>query len=81
MGAKDLIGFLNEYFSMMTDIVMETGGTLDKYIGDSVMAFWGAPVDNPDHAFNACNAGLKMLEKVHIFNKGRLDRGLDPDHS
>jgi adenylate cyclase len=78
MGAKDLIGFLNEYFSMMTDIVMETSGTLDKYIGDSVMAFWGAPVDNPGHAFNACNAGLKMLEKVHIFNKGRQEKGLDP---
>ncbi len=78
MGAKELIGFLNDYFSMMADIVMDTSGTLDKYIGDSVMAFWGAPIDIPDHAIKACEAGLKMLETVKDFNKKRSEKALDP---
>ncbi len=60
MDAKTLSTFLNEYLGQMTDIVFETGGTLDKYIGDAVMAFWGAPLDQPKHAVNACAAAIKM---------------------
>ncbi len=78
MGAKELIIFLNDYFSRMADIVMETSGTLDKYIGDSVMAFWGAPVDIPEHAFKACEAGLKMVNSVTDFNRERQNKGLVP---
>jgi adenylate cyclase len=65
MDPKTLSQFLNEYLSEMTDIVFEFGGTLDKYIGDAVMAFWGAPVDQPDHALRACLAGLKMQKRLH----------------
>ena len=50
MQPKDLIGFLNLYLTRMTNIVMETKGTLDKYIGDAVVAFWGTPIELPDHA-------------------------------
>lgn len=62
MDAKRLATFLNEYLGKMTDIVFDTGGTLDKYIGDAVMAFWGAPLDQPDHASNACKAAIQMQQ-------------------
>jgi len=48
--------FLNSYLSDMTKIVFDTQGTLDKYIGDAVMALWGAPIEEPEHAANACTA-------------------------
>ncbi len=57
---KILSNFLNDYLGIMTDIVFEFEGTLDKYIGDAVMAFWGSPLDQPKHALNACNAAAKM---------------------
>lgn len=64
MDAKVLATFLNEYLGHMTDIVFETGGTLDKYIGDAVMAFWGAPLSQPEHAQKSCEAALKMHKKL-----------------
>lgn len=64
MDAKHLAGFLNDYLGTMTDIVFETEGTLDKYIGDAVMAFWGAPLESTKHAQNACKAAAKMLQKL-----------------
>ena len=53
----------------MTDLVLESGGTLDKYIGDAVMAIWGAPVDLPDHAARACEVALRMQEALVGLNK------------
>jgi adenylate cyclase len=64
MDPKTLSQFLNEYLTEMTEIVFEFGGTLDKYIGDAVMAFWSAPVHQDDHAFRACMAGLKMQKRI-----------------
>ena len=64
MDAKELAGFLNEYLGQMTDVVFETDGTLDKYIGDAVMAFWGAPIDQPQHASNALRAAREMQRKL-----------------
>jgi adenylate cyclase len=64
MDAKALAGFLNDYLGTMTKIVFDHMGTLDKYIGDAVMAFWGAPLDQPDHAINACNAAMKMMQAL-----------------
>ncbi|MBS1959609.1 MAG: CHASE2 domain-containing protein [Bdellovibrionales bacterium] len=61
---KVLAQFLNEYLSEMTDIVFEYGGTLDKYIGDAVMAFWGAPIHQNDHAIRACMAAKRMQERL-----------------
>jgi adenylate cyclase len=69
MDAQDLALFLNGYLSDMTKIVFDTQGTLDKYIGDAVMAFWGAPIEEPDHAANACNAALAMMKTVHALQK------------
>jgi len=65
MDAKTLSTFLNEYLGQMTDIVFETEGTLDKYIGDAVMAFWGAPLDQPKHSVNACRAAIKMQQALN----------------
>jgi adenylate cyclase len=64
MDAKELAGFLNDYLGEMTDIVFDTDGTLDKYIGDAVMAFWGAPVNQTEHASNALKAAVAMQKKL-----------------
>ncbi len=61
---EKLASFINEYLSPMTRIVFEEKGTLDKYIGDAVMAFWNAPLEQPDHAVRACRAAWSMLQKL-----------------
>ncbi len=62
LSPQALVHLLNAYLSPMTDIVFRRRGTLDKYIGDAVMAFFGAPVQTPLHAANACDAALEMME-------------------
>lgn len=61
---EELVSFLNDYLGAMTDIIFEHSGTVDKYIGDAVMAFWGAPIEQANHAELACRSTLKMIEKV-----------------
>ncbi|HET9991430.1 MAG TPA: adenylate/guanylate cyclase domain-containing protein [Kofleriaceae bacterium] len=68
MKPEDLASFLNEYLTPMTELVLESGGTLDKYIGDAVMAVWSAPVDVPDHAARACRVALRMQEALAMLN-------------
>jgi len=69
LDAQDLALFLNQYLSDMTKIVFERRGTLDKYIGDAVMAFWGAPIEDPDNAVLACRAALAMMARVRELQK------------
>jgi adenylate cyclase len=64
MDPKTLSQFLNEYLTSMTDCVFENEGTLDKYIGDAVMAFWGAPIYQDDHILRACTAACLMQKKL-----------------
>lgn len=78
MTAKELISFLNIYLSRMTDIVMETQGTLDKYIGDAVVAFWGTPLILENHALNACRAAVKMIQALKVFNDEQTALGNKP---
>ncbi len=57
---EELVSLLNEYFVSMTEIILRQNGTLDKYHGDSIMAFFGAPIEDKLHAINACNAAIEM---------------------
>ena len=67
---EQLVEHLNEYLQAMTDIVYKYDGTLlDKYVGDALMAFWGAPVPQEDHAYRACKACLEMMSVLHRMNK------------
>ncbi len=69
LDAQELALFLNQYLSDMTRIVFSYSGTLDKYIGDAVMAFWGAPFEESGHAAKACNAALEMMKRVRELQK------------
>jgi len=64
LSAPDLILFLNRLFSPLSEAIHAELGTIDKYIGDSIMAFWNAPVEIADHPARACRAGLRMIEAV-----------------
>ncbi len=64
LDAQELAALLNEYLTDMTQIVFRHNGTLDKYIGDAVMAFWGAPFEQPGHATNGCHAALEMIARL-----------------
>lgn len=64
LSAAQLIELMNEYLERMTDIVMEDEGTLDKYIGDALMAFYGAPVGVENHAYKACKSAIKMQKSL-----------------
>jgi len=66
--AKTLIEFLNEYMDPMTEIIMKHEGTIDKFIGDAIMAYWNAPGDVPDHANKAVIATLEQLHKLDELN-------------
>ncbi len=64
LSPEALVELLNAYLSEMTDIILETGGTLDKYEGDAIIAFWNAPLDQPDHALRACRAALRCQKRL-----------------
>ncbi len=64
LSATQLKKLLNDFFTPIIGIIFEYQGTIDKYVGDMVMAFWGAPLDDPNHRYHAVKAALEMLEKV-----------------
>ncbi|AWL99616.1 adenylate/guanylate cyclase domain-containing protein [Bradyrhizobium amphicarpaeae] len=70
MTPVELVTLMNEYLSAMTDIIQSHGGYVDKYIGDSIVAMFGAPADDPAHARNAVRAALKCHEKLAELNAG-----------
>ena len=69
LDAQELALFLNQYLSDMTRLVFESQGTLDKYIGDAVMAFWGAPFEEEGHAAKGCVSALEMMKHVRAMQK------------
>jgi adenylate cyclase len=72
---KELSALMNAFLTPFTRIVHETGGTIDKYMGDAMMAFWGAPLSVPDHASRALDASLRMLEALKGVNADFRNRG------
>ena len=79
--APDIVEMLNEYFEIMVEIVFEYQGTLDKFLGDGLMAFWGAPVPQEEHTRLAVAAGLRMQKAMKSFNSIRVARGQPPIHA
>ncbi|MBI5421173.1 MAG: adenylate/guanylate cyclase domain-containing protein [Parcubacteria group bacterium] len=73
---KELIRVLNRYLTAMTDEILKHKGVLDKYIGDAVMAYWGAPMDDPDNADHAIEAALGMIERLKKFNEELRAEGI-----
>ena len=76
MAPELLVKFLNEYLTKMTDIVFKYDGLLDKYIGDALMAIWGAPLDQPDHARRACFTALEMVEELRVLQEKWAAEGM-----
>lgn len=78
MKADDLAKFMNDYLSPMTEIVLENRGTIDKYMGDAIMAIFGAPVEYANHAEKAVDTALKMMEKLEELKMAWKAQGLPP---
>ncbi|HJU91558.1 MAG TPA: adenylate/guanylate cyclase domain-containing protein [Pyrinomonadaceae bacterium] len=74
--AEKIVSLLNRYFSAMTEIIFAHGGTLDKYLGDGLMALFGAPTATPDDASNALNAAVAMQRRLLGINRELRDEGL-----
>ena len=73
---EDVVALLNDYFSMQVGVIFKHGGSLDKFIGDAIMAFWGAPLDDEKHAEHAIDAALEMYERVCEFKLKMGETGL-----
>mgnify|MGYP006156423313 FL=1 len=80
LSAEQTVEVLTAYFNAMTPIVHATGGTVDKFIGDAVMAFWGAPLDDPQHAEHAVTAAIAMQQAMQVLVADLRARGLPPIH-
>ena len=78
MDPEVLVESLNSYFEKMVDVVMSRGGIVDKYIGDAIMAFFGAPVKSENDALGSVTAGLDMLDALEAFNGWQIEHGLPP---
>jgi adenylate cyclase len=76
LSATQLASYINEYLTNMSQIISEDEGTLDKYIGDAIMAFWGAPVDNAQHASYAVKSALRMSQETDRLADSFKSRGL-----
>lgn len=73
LSAQELTRFMNGYLTPMTDVILECEGTVDKYMGDAILAFWNAPLDVPDHPRKAVKAALAMRAALARFNEERAD--------
>lgn len=75
---QGLTQIMNRYMTAMTQSILDNNGTLDKYIGDAQMAFWNAPLDDPQHAKKAVKTALEMMEKLDAFNEEVSREGVPP---
>lgn len=72
-GAEHLVAYLNDYLGALSDAIMKEHGTIDKYVGDEIVSFFGAPIDDEDNAWNACVAGIRMLQAEAQYNREHLE--------
>jgi adenylate cyclase len=68
---RGLTALMNSFLTPLTNAIIDRKGTIDKYMGDAIMAFWNAPLDDPSHELNACEAALDMLDRVEKLNRER----------
>lgn len=78
LDASEVADLLNDHFSILGKCIEAAGGTIDKYIGDSVMAFWGPPLGDEDHVSHACRAARDIRTAIHADNERRAARNLPP---
>ncbi|MGQ9689053.1 MAG: CHASE2 domain-containing protein [Desulfobaccales bacterium] len=78
LSPEEVVSLLNDYLSRMTDIILAEEGTVDKFEGDAIMAFWGAPLEQEDQALRACRAALEQQAALVELNRRSTERGLPP---
>ena len=78
---QGLTALMNRFLTPLTNAILERKGTIDKYMGDAIMAFWNAPLDDREHQINACEAALDMLERVDELNREREEEAEDGGHA
>jgi adenylate cyclase len=78
---QGLTGLMNRFLTPLTNAILDRKGTIDKYMGDAIMAFWNAPLDDKEHQINACEAALDMLEQVDALNKEREAEAQEGGHA
>jgi adenylate cyclase len=77
---QGLTALMNRFLTPLTNAILACKGTIDKYMGDAIMAFWNAPLDDPEHQINACAAAVDMLDKIDELNKVREQEANDGGH-
>jgi adenylate cyclase len=78
---QGLTELMNRFLTPLTNAILDRKGTIDKYMGDAIMAFWNAPLDDKEHQINACEAALDMLEQVDALNKEREEEAQEGGHA
>ena len=68
LNAEELTTFINSFLTPLSDVIIESGGTIDKYMGDAILAFWNAPLDQADHAQRACGAAHEIIARIPNLN-------------
>ena len=77
---QGLTALMNRFLTPLTNAILARKGTIDKYMGDAIMAFWNAPLDDKEHQINACEAAVDMLERIDELNKAREQEAQDGGH-
>ncbi|PAY10002.1 MULTISPECIES: CHASE2 domain-containing protein [Bradyrhizobium] len=77
---QGLTTLMNRFLTPLSNAILARKGTIDKYMGDAIMAFWNAPLDDKQHQLNACDAALDMLERVDVLNRAREQEAQEGGH-
>ena len=78
MAPNALVEMLNDYLTRMCNVILDLNGTIDKFEGDAIIAFWGAPSVQANHATLACLASIDMIAHLALYNQSRVQKGLAP---